>query len=151
VLALLQVLYGRQRLSELEGFSPKVNAALTIMEERFSENVGLGRIAVLLRMHPVSLCQKISNEFSDRGIGLTPTGYLTAIRMREARELLRSEPFLGCKEVAARVGVSERHLRRLFRKYLAISPGCYRDRLVQSGVPLRRCSAIDMVGAKIRP
>ena len=135
---MFEMFYDRRRLSELEGFSWKVRAVLRIMEESYSEPISLTCIADALSIHPVSLRQKISCEFSEQGIYFTPASYLTAIRMRAARHLLRSQPLLECKEVAAAVGLSARQLRRLFEKYMCTTPVRYRSRALSTEIPRPR-------------
>lgn len=64
-------------------------------------------------------CQEITN--------MSPTGYLTSLRMQRAADLLRNEPELSITDVAFRCGYdSSQYFSAAFSKYHRVSPRGYR-------------------------
>jgi AraC-like DNA-binding protein len=70
-------------------------------------------------------------------VGEPPLQYLTALRMRKARDLLRDRS-VAIKEVAARVGYgSEASFGNAFKRWWGTAPGAYRRRAEDSAQPLK--------------
>lgn len=68
----------------------------------------------------------ISMLFRQR-FGVSPSEYLTQIRMKEAKRLMKEQPDLLIREVAEQVGYkSQHHFSRLFKKIEGIWPTGYR-------------------------
>ena len=62
-----------------------------------------------------------------RDIGQTPHSYLSYIRIRNARRLLREGEF-SIDEIAEKTGFANRyHFTRIFKKYTFTTPGDYRN------------------------
>lgn len=60
-------------------------------------------------------------------VGLTPSRYLTKIRMEKACELIRNNPEIQIKEVADQVGYKDIHyFSKVFRKEMGVWPSEYK-------------------------
>jgi AraC-like DNA-binding protein len=70
-------------------------------------------------------------------VGEPPLQYLTALRMRKARDLLRDRS-VAIKEVAARVGYgSEASFGNAFKRWWGTAPGAYRRRADDTAAPAK--------------
>ena len=118
-------------LSNVEGLSPRVRIALQFLEERFHARAGLAQAGRVVEMHPASLCRAVRNELKRNGIYVTLPDYLNRLRLNKARELLRSDPLLLCKEVAFLVGMSDRNFERVFKEYTGKTATEYRRAVYQ--------------------
>jgi AraC-like DNA-binding protein len=83
------------------------------------DNVTLQTLAQVAGLSPFHLCR----VFRDT-IGMTPHAYLTHIRIRHAKSLLRTG--LPNTQVATQVGFYEQaHLTRHFKRIVGVPPGQY--------------------------
>lgn len=59
-----------------------------------------------------------------QAVGITPHGFLTSLRIGQARKLLRNQ--VSVKEVARLCGFADQaHLARLFKRYTGVTPSQY--------------------------
>jgi len=86
--------------------------------------------------HPVGAMARLSGlgerTFKRRfraATGLAPVGYVLALRIEEAKQLLERDD-ASVDEIAAQVGYTDpAAFRRLFTRRVGVSPGRYRRRL----------------------
>jgi AraC-like DNA-binding protein/quercetin dioxygenase-like cupin family protein len=99
--------------------TPLVRLIQQYLEAHFHEDLSLSDLSQLTGVGRFALLRQFSRE-----IGLPPHGYLTQVRLREARRRLlagRSPAF-----VAAEVGfVDQSHLIKRFRSAFGMTPGQY--------------------------
>jgi len=99
--------------------TPLVRSIRQYLEAHFHEDLSLSDLSELTGVGRFALLRQFSRE-----IGLPPHGYLTQVRLREARRRLltgRSPAF-----VAAEVGfVDQSHLIKRFRSAFGMTPGQY--------------------------
>jgi len=87
---------------------------------RYAEDLKLDDLAAIARLSLHHLIRVFRAE-----IGLTPHAYVVDVRVRRARELLRSG--LSPAEAAGLVGFADQaHLTRAFKARLGAAPGAYR-------------------------
>ena len=102
-------------------FDPDLSPALGAMHSRLEEQ---WTVAALADESCLSR-SAFSDRFTAR-VGQPPLQYLTACRMRKAKQLLRQTD-LGVKVVASKVGYSnESAFSNAFRRLIGMSPGAYR-------------------------
>lgn len=118
VLALVEVMHGK-RDEEPRRFSAAVARARALLDERFTETVGLDELAVHARLDKFRLCRAFREQ-----VGVPPHAYITLRRIARAQQLLgRGVP---PAEVAARVGFYDQSLmHRHFKRLLRITPGAF--------------------------
>lgn len=89
------------------------------IEAHFAENIALSDLAALVHLHPVYLLRTFRAT-----VGLPPHAYLTQIRVRQAKALMRAGVPLAV--VAADVGFADQsHLTHHFRRIVGLTPGQY--------------------------
>lgn len=94
-----------------------------ILESRFAEPLTIQLIAKSVGLHPTHLARAFRTR-----TGETPGAALRRIRLRAAAAAL-SDTDLPIAAIAANAGFSDHsHLTRLFRRYMGISPSCFRRR-----------------------
>jgi AraC-like DNA-binding protein len=99
--------------------TPLVRSIRQYLEAHFHEDLSLSDLSELTGVGRFALLRQFSRE-----IGLPPHGYLTQVRLREARRQLLAgkSPAL----VAAEVGfVDQSHLIKRFRRAFGMTPGQY--------------------------
>ncbi|WP_304226390.1 response regulator [Gracilinema caldarium] len=90
---------------------------LRFIDMHFAESISLSQVAAIFGFSP----NYLSAIFHQR-TGTTYTSYITNLRIKEARNLLRSG--VSVKETAWAVGyMDEQHFARLYKKIMGISPG----------------------------
>lgn len=127
---ILQRMDERLIVSTLPGLSPKLRFVLRFIEENFCEGVGVKQAASYVKMHPASLWKRIRKELTQTGTNITFSEYINSLRVRRAKELLRSDPFLECKEVASMVGTGVRNLEMVFKRYVGKTLSEYRQAIL---------------------
>lgn len=107
---------GRKDLSEL------AERAAAYMKENFrNADLNMSALADYLQISPVTLAVEFKS-----GMGMSPSDYLTLVRMEYAKELLRTTD-MRVKEVSMAVGYEDDHVfMRRFKKYTGKTPGQYR-------------------------
>ena len=125
MLTFLTILVGRYaegRISAPDGrHTPLVQSIRQYLEAHFYDDPSLSELSELTGVGRFALLRQFSRE-----VGLPPHGYLTQVRLREARRQLLAgrSPAL----VAAEVGfVDQSHLIKRFRSAFGITPGQYVD------------------------
>lgn len=91
------------------------------LEAHYSEDVSLAQLGALTSRSPFHLARAFSKAF-----GLPPHAYLEGIRIRYARELLKSG--MSVVDTALSIGYSDQsHFTHRFRRHTGITPGQYRS------------------------
>jgi AraC-like DNA-binding protein len=107
-----------------------LQAAVTIMSERYSERLTVRDLAARSAMSPRTFSEKFQQHF-----GTTPNRYLKKVRLLAASELL-STTDLSIGDIASQVGYYDQsHLTHDFQRFLEMSPGEYRTKYRQSHRP----------------
>ncbi|USB33794.1 helix-turn-helix domain-containing protein [Paenibacillus sp. YPG26] len=100
-----------------------IERTLNWMEQNYMNSFPLRRLPELAGLTPSSYCRAFK-----RVTGLSPGSYLTQLRIRKAKTLLR-EPDRTLKDVARHVGYQdELYFSRTFKKSEGMSPTLYRKR-----------------------
>ncbi len=98
----------------------QVEKALSLVQEKFCEEIGLAQIADELSLTP----NYLSGEFKT-ATGINFTDYITRLRMEKAGELLKT-PGISVKAAAGKLGyVSSRYFSKLFTQYYGKKPSEY--------------------------
>jgi two-component system response regulator YesN len=91
------------------------------VREHYAQSIGLEDMARLVHFNPVYVSAVFKKE-----TGMSFTGYLTEIRLKEAKKLLKTTSF-NIAEIARIVGYNDvRYFSRLFIKSVGIKPVEYR-------------------------
>jgi two-component system response regulator YesN len=102
----------------------QVQQATDYIEKHFDRKISLEEVAQHVYLHPTYLSTIIKQE-----TGYTFTDYVTFIRVKKAKQLLKSR--LSIKEVAQKVGYSDsNYFCRVFKKVTGITPTDYRIKRV---------------------
>jgi AraC-like DNA-binding protein len=102
------------------GESGPIAAAKALLEERYDEDLSLADMARRCGLPRHHLIRAFRRE-----TGLTPHAWLVDVRVRRARERLRSGETPG--DVAAATGFCDQaHLTRAFKARLGVTPGAFR-------------------------
>lgn len=97
-----------------------VRRAREYLEAHYPENISLTQLSALTSRSPFHLARAFSKE-----VGLPPHAYLESVRIRHARELLRSGTTVV--ETALAVGYPDQsHFTNRFRRLTGYTPGLYR-------------------------
>ncbi len=102
-----------------------VARARALLDERFTETIGLEALAMHARLDKFRLCRAFHEQ-----VGLPPHAYVTHRRIALAQDLLaRGMPQA---EVAARVGFYDQSLlHRHFKRILRVTPGAFARSIAQ--------------------
>jgi len=105
--------------------SPRLREMIDFLHAGHSERVtlgGLARIGQCSEMHVLRLFKS--------GVGMTPHGYLTQVRLEQARRLIAAGVPLA--DAALGAGFADQsHLTRRFRRRYGLTPAAYRRQLRQ--------------------
>jgi YesN/AraC family two-component response regulator len=102
--------------------SRSVDLVRKIIHERFSHNLTVEALAQAVYLSPTYLCMLFHQE-----TGCTINGYLTAVRMERAKEMLRD---LNNKlyDICYAVGYANpSYFTRQFKKYTGLLPSVFRN------------------------
>lgn len=89
------------------------------IEDHFSENISLAELGVLTSRSPFHLARAFS-----KATGLPPHAYLESVRIRHARDMLRSG--MNLVDTALATGFPDQsHFTHRFRRATGITPGQY--------------------------
>jgi AraC-like DNA-binding protein len=98
-----------------------VSRAMALFEQRYDEDLSLAEIAVEAGLSRHHLIRAFRAQ-----TGLTPHAFLVDVRVRRARDRLRSGQAPG--EVAAATGFCDQaHLTRAFKARYGVTPGVFRS------------------------
>lgn len=107
-----------------------LEAAITIMSERYGERLTVRDLAARSAMSPRAFSEKFQQHF-----GTTPNRYLRKVRLLAASELL-STTDLSVGDIASQVGYYDQsHLTHDFQRFLEMSPREYRTKHQQNRRP----------------
>lgn len=111
-----------------ENVEVKMQEAISYMQENYSDsNLNMNALAEHLSISTVTL----SIEFKEF-IGMSPSDYLTLLRIEKAKKLLR-ESTLSIKEICSAVGYYDvPNFTRRFKKYTAQTPVQFRQEYLNS-------------------
>ena len=103
-----------------------LNEAIRIVRTSYRENLTLGRIARLVKVHPVTLASRFKSH-----TGASVGAALMNLRVEEARRMLLQTE-LPVAEIAAGLGFYDQsHLGRVFKRRVGCSPGRFRRTAVR--------------------
>jgi transcriptional regulator GlxA family with amidase domain len=106
---------------------PRVHRAIRLMMADLCRDISFSQLAQSVNLSESRLRHLFKGE-----LGLSPTQYLKAQRMRVARRLLETT-FLNVKEIMLKVGVKDKsHFIRDFKKAFALSPTQYRAQYLKT-------------------
>lgn len=120
---LLMILLARlsERYHAKTKFPPAVSQTMLYLESHYGERIDLTKLGAQAGYSPLHLCRLF-----ERSTGRTPHAYLTALRLRHAREMLAETSF-PVYEIATACGfASESHFKTLFRKTYGVCASTYR-------------------------
>lgn len=118
----VKALCRRYQLFLKNGRSQPIWLAITYIQEHFTENITLQDLSRVTDRNP----QYISAIFS-KTCGMSLKGYITSLRIEEAKRLLRSTS-LPIGEIAAKVGYQDaKYFSRIFQQSAGQSPRVYRE------------------------
>jgi len=101
-----------------------VKSAVDYISEHYMKPLTLEDLAQQVHLSPAYFSYLFSREQ-----GQTLTEFLTATRLGEAKELLKTNPVLSISDIAEQVGYEDaNYFSRLFKKKTGITPGRYRKR-----------------------
>jgi len=107
-----------------------VEQTSSYIEAHYAEEITLERLAAMTG-HSVYHLSRLFRQHT----GVTLVEFLTAVRLRRARELLLQEN-LAIKEVSARIGYSDpTYFARVFRKSEGVAPSEYREHAARARLP----------------
>ena len=91
------------------------------LEDHYSENICLEKLSDIAGISPFHLLRCFKEKF-----GLPPNEFQNAIRIQRARSFLnRGDAII---DVAMKTGFSDQsHLTRVYKKYIGLTPGQYRN------------------------
>jgi AraC-like DNA-binding protein len=100
-----------------------IDQAIQYMESKFAENISISHIADHLGISSGYLSKMFKSE-----TGKSPLEYLTEIRIKQGKLLLKDETF-SLQQISEMLGYNDVHsFIRFFKKYEQLTPGEYRKR-----------------------
>jgi DNA-binding NtrC family response regulator len=117
---------GRYAAGEGARVHPVLERALAHISEEFVRTISLASLARAALVSPSHL----SHLFKDQ-LGLSPLGFLTLVRIEQAKLLFAQETVLSITLVAERSGFGDlRHFERQFKRLVGMNPKDFRNRHV---------------------
>ena len=93
------------------------------MSEHYSEDIKISQIADSMNYSCSYLTKVFCNEYD-----LSPSKFLTSIRIQKAQQMLRHNPDLTVRQIGEAVGYAEQgYFSRIFKKHTGQSPLDYRE------------------------
>lgn len=119
--------YGQPFESATPECPQEIEKACAFIRRHYSERIDLGRICRHAGLSKSTLLRAFT-----RAKGVTPYRYLEAIRINEAKALLRKG--VPPVEAAMRTGFSDQsHFTNYFNRFIGVSPGVYRSLFFGTG------------------
>jgi len=117
-----KTLMGSMQTNESSDIDRMTTAEEYMKENYHDSNLNMSSLADHLGVSPVTLSVEFKNK-----MGMSPSDYLTLIRIERAKELLK-ETDLRVKEISGAVGYEDDHVfMRRFKKYVGKTPAQFRD------------------------
>ncbi|WP_164779718.1 helix-turn-helix transcriptional regulator [Paenibacillus kobensis] len=94
---------------------------LSYIEDNMSESISIEQLASIVCLHPnyfITMFKSLT--------GTSPVHYMNERRLEQARTLL-SETDMAVADVAARIGMQNHYLSRLFKQHYGVTPRRYRE------------------------
>lgn len=105
-----------------------VERAKRLIQEQFTEELSLEKLAAQLFLHPKYLSRLFKKE-----VGLSPTDYHIRLRIERAQQLLH-QPGIKVYEVAEQVGYNSiAHFNRIFKREVGLTPKDFQDASIGAG------------------
>jgi AraC family transcriptional regulator len=118
----LFVAFARGGLTEPRKSPSWLPRAREVLEQRFSERVGLSSLAQALGIHPVHLARQFRRHY-----GVSVGEYVRRLRVDKAKALLALSR-MPLPELALDLGFSSQsHFTHIFKRETGVSPGRYRS------------------------
>jgi AraC family transcriptional regulator len=118
----LEILAVLMRLASPPALPPWLLRARDMLHDRFQENLGLAEIAAAVGVHPVYLASRFRQHFRQ-----TIGDYHRQVRVEFACKQLATGR-MPLAEIALAAGfVDQSHFARVFKRYLGMTPGTYRN------------------------
>ncbi|MBW5445265.1 response regulator [Cohnella sp. CFH 77786] len=104
-------------------YSKHAKRILAYMEANYNSVLSLDHLADKMDLHPNYISSLFKKETGD-----TFVHYLNALRIREARKLLRAQRHLLVSAIGQQVGYENKHyFTKVFKKYTGVTPSEYRE------------------------
>lgn len=115
--AISEVQAARQELG-----SKAVELVKRWIAENYNQHIELNRLASIVFLTPSYLSKLFRQE-----TGLTLTEYITEIRLKHAKRLLRDAPSMKIHQIGAEVGyLDPAHFNKLFKRIVGVTPNEYK-------------------------
>ena len=100
-----------------------VQSIESYLQEHYSEPITTQSLSAVFGYVPSYISSMFKQEYA-----LSPSEYLTKIRIEEAKRLMKDKPEMFCKEIAESVGFkNQHHFSRIFKKTEGIWPTEYQN------------------------
>lgn len=120
---LLYQLQQKSEVSEINQYLPLINTAVQYIEDNFNKDISMTDVA-----NSVSMSYNYFSKLFKEQTHCTFSEYLTQVRMREARFLLK-DPGKKIKDIAVQVGYESVYsFSRAFKQYYGVSPKDLRNK-----------------------
>ena len=117
----IMILFGRAREDQVQKNS--LTESLTYISNNYSIDITTEELAEMEHLS----CAHYRRLFKEK-IGMTPTQYISTIRLKHAEQML-FETELSIKEIAQKVGFSDQlYFSKVFSKHFGVSPKAFRNR-----------------------
>lgn len=117
--------------SHVSGLSTEtIQAAVKYMEQHFREDISIEELSTRLHFNSTYF-----SRIFRKTLGISPSQYLSDLRISEAKRLLIRYPDYSVREVAEACGYNDPHyFSRLFKQTTGLNPTAFRES-IQSGDP----------------
>jgi len=97
-----------------------MNQIITFIHQHYKDDISLDHCAEMVGVNAYTL-----SKWFKQASGVNFIDYLTDIRIKKAKELLRSTDKL-INDIAQEVGYQQRYFNRIFKKHVGVTPSEYR-------------------------
>ncbi|MNG08321.1 Bifunctional transcriptional activator/DNA repair enzyme AdaA [compost metagenome] len=109
------------RIEAKQEMMEQFDDVLNYIENNMSESISIEQLASIVCLHPnyfITMFKSLT--------GSSPVNYMNERRLEQARVLL-SETDMAVADVAARIGMQNHYLSRLFKQSYGVTPRRYRE------------------------
>lgn len=107
--------------AEVKPAHDAIQMTVDYIDSHYMEELQVGQLPEMANLTPSAFCRAFK-----KSVGVSPGAYLTQIRIRKAKELLRVTGRSTLKEIAQSVGYGdELYFSRVFKKSEGVSPTVY--------------------------